>query len=563
MSSAERTRDRRDEKLTRPSSSLSAVPRVCTLVGGGGEFRSAAESSERVDSRASNGVSTPVKVRASSNSPLKPSPPSTARPTGTAASSTMHPFIPQLALHQLRSPSVGRSSSTPLTESSTPHPFGGLGESGFVDGPLSSCRFSDPTSIALQLHPVSRAVEAVLVADTGNHAVRRVDLVRGSVTTVACRTTMRPTPPTDANEVCADHVAAGASTAAVAASPFPILLPLHSPADLLLDPSSNGSYLLVADSGNHIIRKLQLLDGIERKRGTSVRWAGGGGDLAAGVTKLGEENEGDEEEAEEEEDQTVTGSSNGTTTDDTPPPTGRRRMRESDAALESSSRPGTASTSRSSSSHLPSASTVSALSARFSHPSGMCWDTSQRVWLCDRVNGKVKRVDTTGRVTSFAARTRDELGVQASRPQCIIQDARGDIVFTDRENHCVKKIAPDGTTSSSGSSRRRRTRVSAVFQPTASHFVVVPSLSLSPLFAHVLFARSSLSLQAPCSFWPVVLVRAGFGMVRLWRPVSRRRSASRATTSRTSSSSPTPTTTRFALSHRPESCEPSREREHR
>lgn len=54
----------------------------------------------------------------------------------------------------------------------------GSGRPGFADGPASSAQFRHPQGLAL-------AGEALYVADTGNHAIRQVDLQSGQVTTIA------------------------------------------------------------------------------------------------------------------------------------------------------------------------------------------------------------------------------------------------------------------------------------------------------------------------------------------------------------------------------------------
>ncbi|TDU05079.1 thiol-disulfide isomerase/thioredoxin [Streptomyces sp. 846.5] len=58
----------------------------------------------------------------------------------------------------------------------------GDGERGFVDGPAGAARFSEPQGLALL---PGEEGGAVVVADTVNHALRRVDLASGEVTTVA------------------------------------------------------------------------------------------------------------------------------------------------------------------------------------------------------------------------------------------------------------------------------------------------------------------------------------------------------------------------------------------
>lgn len=54
----------------------------------------------------------------------------------------------------------------------------GSGVPGFADGPLATARFRDP-------HGLARSGSTLYVADTGNHAVRAVDLAYGTVRTVA------------------------------------------------------------------------------------------------------------------------------------------------------------------------------------------------------------------------------------------------------------------------------------------------------------------------------------------------------------------------------------------
>ncbi|AEW95401.1 MULTISPECIES: NHL domain-containing thioredoxin family protein [Streptomycetaceae] len=56
----------------------------------------------------------------------------------------------------------------------------GSGERGLADGPADRARFSEPQGLALLPDG-----ESVIVADTVNHALRRVDLASGEVTTVA------------------------------------------------------------------------------------------------------------------------------------------------------------------------------------------------------------------------------------------------------------------------------------------------------------------------------------------------------------------------------------------
>ncbi len=109
------------------------------------------------------------------------------------------------------------------------HEVGGR-EPGFEDGVLAAARFRAPRGLAF-------APDGVLyVADTGNHAIRRVDLAAGLVTTIAGsgRKGLREHEGTD-----------------------PLAANLRSPWDLALD----GDLLYVAMAGEHQIWRLDLTAG--------------------------------------------------------------------------------------------------------------------------------------------------------------------------------------------------------------------------------------------------------------------------------------------------------------
>ncbi len=102
---------------------------------------------------------------------------------------------------------------------------------GSVDGVGSAARFQNPNGGALD------ATGAVAyIADTGNHTIRRVDMQTGAVTTVA-----------------GSPGQAGSANGVGSAARF------FAPRRLALSPDE--SYLLIADSGNHTIRRLDLLTG--------------------------------------------------------------------------------------------------------------------------------------------------------------------------------------------------------------------------------------------------------------------------------------------------------------
>ncbi|MBS0590108.1 MAG: redoxin domain-containing protein [Proteobacteria bacterium] len=115
----------------------------------------------------------------------------------------------------------------------------GSGETGFRDGAASAASFNHPQGLIAD-------DTAIFIADTGNHAIRRVDLKTGAVTTLAGIGKRGSLLPTTAQP--------GATTA------------LASPWDL----EKKGTQLFFANAGTHQIGVLDLADGKLR------RFAGGG-----------------------------------------------------------------------------------------------------------------------------------------------------------------------------------------------------------------------------------------------------------------------------------------------
>ncbi|KAB8142311.1 hypothetical protein F8S13_15100 [Chloroflexia bacterium SDU3-3] len=116
-------------------------------------------------------------------------------------------------------------SGTVTTVAGTP------GAAGSADGVGAAARFASPSAIVL-----AADASFALVADTDNHAIRRIDLTSGAVTTVA------GSPGTSGS---ADGVGAAAR--------------FSSPRGVAL--AADASFALVADSDNHTIRRIDLASG--------------------------------------------------------------------------------------------------------------------------------------------------------------------------------------------------------------------------------------------------------------------------------------------------------------
>lgn len=105
------------------------------------------------------------------------------------------------------------------------------GQSGSADGSGAGARLSAPEGLA-----VSRDGSFALIADTGNHTVRRLDLATGAVTTLAGRAGF----PGNADDT------GGAAR-------------FSSPRGVAISPDA--SFALVADTNNHTIRRIALATG--------------------------------------------------------------------------------------------------------------------------------------------------------------------------------------------------------------------------------------------------------------------------------------------------------------
>ncbi|XP_031699413.1 NHL repeat-containing protein 2 [Anarrhichthys ocellatus] len=128
-------------------------------------------------------------------------------------------------------------------------------KSGRQDGDLSEASFNAPQGVAIK-------GEAVYVADTENHLIRKIDLLEGRVSTLA---------------------GVGAQGTDKEGGSMGPQQPISSPWDVTLGTAggAEGNVLWIAMAGTHQIWALFLADGklpkgSESKAGTCVRWAGSG-----------------------------------------------------------------------------------------------------------------------------------------------------------------------------------------------------------------------------------------------------------------------------------------------
>jgi sugar lactone lactonase YvrE len=88
--------------------------------------------------------------------------------------------------------------------------------------------------------------------------------------------------------------------------------------------------------------------------------------------------------------------------------------------------------------------------ARFSGPHKTAFDHSGNAFVADEANHRIRKIDPTGLVTTFAgsqAGFADGIGTNAQfhSPICIVSDAADNLYVADFENLRIRKIKPDGT----------------------------------------------------------------------------------------------------------------------
>jgi sugar lactone lactonase YvrE len=167
------------------------------------------------------------------------------RPTGLALDGNGNLLIADRGNHRIRMVAAGTGVITTVA---------GLGAAGFSgdDGPAGAALLNGPAGLAVD------AAGNLFIADQGNHRVRRIESETGTVTTVA-----------------------GLGAAGFSGDDGPaVAARLNGPAGLAVDAAGN---LFIADQDNHRVRKLVLATGtITTVAGTGVPGFSGDGGPATG-----------------------------------------------------------------------------------------------------------------------------------------------------------------------------------------------------------------------------------------------------------------------------------------
>jgi sugar lactone lactonase YvrE len=251
---------------------------------------------------------------------------------------------------------------------------------GFADGVATAARFSLPFGVAVD------AAGNVYVADAGNHRIRKISPA-GAVSTLAGST---------------QGFVDGSGTAAQ----------FNNPTAVAVDAAGN---VYVADRSNHRIRKISPAGAVSTLAGSTQGSADGVGTAAQFSNPEGV---------------AVDAAGNVYVAD-----LNNHRIRKITPA-------GAVSTLAGSTAGF--ADGVGA-AAQFNFPSGVAVDAAGNVYVADRSNHRIRKISPAGAVSTLAGSTQgfaDGVGAAAqfSNPEGVAVDAAGNVYVADRSNHRIRKI---------------------------------------------------------------------------------------------------------------------------
>ena len=262
---------------------------------------------------------------------------------------------------------------------------------GFVNDTGTAARFNAPTGLAID------ASGNVFVADNENHVIRKITS-SGAVTTLA-GTSLQP----------------GAVNATGATARF------NKPFGIAI----NGTTLTVADTDNHLIRRVTSAGATTTLAGTAgtVGSVNGTGTAARFSSPQGV---------------VIDSAGNAFVAD-----TGNRIVRRITSTGVTTTFAGTAGSAGNTDG--------TGTAARFQSPVGVARDASNNLYVVDPIGQTIRSITTTGVVTTFAgnagsAGSTDGSGIAASfsSPSGAVVDSSGNILIADAANGTVRKITSAG-----------------------------------------------------------------------------------------------------------------------
>ena len=361
-------------------------------------------------------------------------------PHGLAIDSLNNLYVAELGNHLIR------KIDTATGQTST---YAGMGTSGFLDGPAATARFASPRGVDVDTQG------NVYVADTANHRIRKIE-TNGNVITLAGTGSIGTT--NGAGNVArfynpydltvtfsgdiyvADQVynsirridtqnnvtlyAGGTSSTGDFVDANSTTARFNNPSGIKRDSSG---FLYIADAGNHRIRRIDLQANVTTYSGRGFfRGATNGSSLLSRFNNpqgMAYDSQGNLYIAD----------------------TGNHRIRMVDTQGNVTTFAGTGTAGLFEGPRLQ---------ARFSSPTALVFDTNGNLFITDASNFRVRMIDPTGEVTTFAGGTStgtaDGAATDArfsSSMTEIIRDNQNNLYITDRGNHRIRVITPAGIVS--------------------------------------------------------------------------------------------------------------------
>ena len=276
----------------------------------------------------------------------------------------------------------------------------GSGTAGHNDATGAAAQFSSPEGIA-----INSAGTELYVADTGNHRIRKVTSPAGVVTTFAGGTTAG-----------SDNHDSNATMAR-----------FSSPEGLALD--ATGANLYIADTGNHVIRRIVVGTGTTGGAVTTVAGSGTMGFMDGALTA-----------AQFNSPRGIVVRGTTVYVGDTTNHRIRRIVQNDMMMVVMPPAPGTTSTLAGNGMGVP---------AQFSSPEGLATDSTGNVYVADTANHCIRKVTTAGVVTTFAGMcgtmgsADNAAATMASfnAPESLALDSAGaNLYVADTGNHIIRRI---------------------------------------------------------------------------------------------------------------------------